>query len=107
MVYTVSLVKISGLSGGERTALESVARALARFAKERAYGYVDRLANAYNPSTARQVLTEALRDLKSLRDRGENVWIPKAEEVEVVLELSERDPSILKVVASLALAMGW
>lgn len=102
------VVKLSELSEGERKALESVARALGYFARERTYGYIDRLANAFNVVTARHVITEALRDLKSERDQGEvRIWLPKAEEVEVVLKLCEKDLSVLKVLASLALAYGW
>ncbi|MCX8205188.1 MAG: hypothetical protein N3H31_06010, partial [Candidatus Nezhaarchaeota archaeon] len=52
----------------------------------------------------RQVLMEALRDLRSMRDRGEDVRLPKPEDVETLLKLSEGDLSILKVVAALALS---
>lgn len=100
-------MKIVELSDEERKAIVNVARALSYFARERAYGYIDRLANAFSASTVRQVLSEAIRDLKSSYDRGEKVFMPKASDVEVILRLSERDPSILKVVSSLAIAYSW
>jgi len=106
-VSGVLVVSLSDLSPEEREAVRSLARALSYFARERAYGYIDRLANAFSILTARHVLTEMLRDLKSERDRGADVWIPKGNEVEKVLEIAEKDLSILKVVASLALAYGW
>ena len=101
-------VRLSALSEDERRALDSIARALSYFARERIYGYIDKLANAFNVVTARHVITEALRDLKSERDRGnEKIWLPRAEDVEVVLKLCEKDLSVLKILASLALAYGW
>ncbi|MEM2498254.1 MAG: hypothetical protein QXR81_07765 [Candidatus Nezhaarchaeales archaeon] len=97
---------LSELKEEEREALENLAKALAYFARGRAYGYIDRLANAFSVVTARQVVTEALRDLRSLRDRGEDAYLPKLKDVEAVLRLSESDLSVLKVVAALALSYG-
>jgi len=101
------MIRLNELSGDEMKALTNIAKALSYFARERAYGYIDRLANAFSTNTVRQVLSEAIRDLKSEYDRGANVFMPKGSDVEIVLRLSERDPSILKVVSSLAIAYGW
>ena len=98
------MVKLSELGESEKQALENLARALSHFAKGRAYGYIDRLANAFSVTTARQVLTEALRDLRSEHDRGESVFLPRPQDVEVLLRLSEEDLSVLKIVAALALS---
>ena len=101
------MLRLRDLGDEDRRAVESVARALSYFAKSKAYGYIDRLANAFSVTTARHVITEALRDLKSERDRDPNVWLPKGDDVERVLKLIEVDLSILKVIASLALSYGW
>lgn len=98
------MVRLRELGESEKQALENLARALSYFARNRAYGYIDRLANAFSIATARQVLTEALRDLKSEHDRGENVFLPRPQDVETVLRLSEDDLSMLKIVAALALS---
>jgi len=97
----------SNLSTDETLAVRNVARGLSYFARERAYGYVDRIANAFSITTLRQVLTEFLRDLKSEQDRGAKIFIPSAKDIETLLKLAERDLSIAKVVASLALAYSW
>jgi len=49
-------------------------------------------------------LTEALRDLRSEHDRGESVFLPRPQDVEVLLRLSEEDLSVLKILAALALS---
>jgi intergrase/recombinase len=100
-------IHYSSLSEEEVSAVRSVARGLSYFARERAYGYIDRVANAFSVTTLRQVLTEFLRDLKSEQDRGAEVFMPSAKDVETFLKLAERDLSIAKVVASLALAYSW
>jgi len=100
-------VRYSGLSEEEVSAVRNVARGLSHFARERVYGYVDRVANAFSVTTLRQVLTEFLRDLKSEQDRGADVFVPSAKDVETFLRVAERDLSIAKVVASLALAYSW
>jgi len=100
-------VRYSGLSEDEVTAVRNVARGLSYFARERVYGYVDRIANAFSVTTLRQVLTEFLRDLKSEQDRSADVFMPSAEDVEKFLRIAEKDLSIAKVVASLALAYSW
>lgn len=101
------MVRVDELSSEELEALRSVARSLSYFARNRIYSYIDRLANAFSVSSVRQVLSEALRDLKSEKDRGEEVWLPKSSDVEVLLRLAEADLSLLKVLASMSLAMGW
>jgi len=101
------MVKVSQLSEEQLESLRSVARALSYFVRNKVYSYVDRLANAFSISSVRQVLSEALRDLKSEKDRGEDVWLPKSSDVETLLKLAEADPSVLKVLASMSIAMGW
>jgi hypothetical protein len=103
-------VMVSSLSDEERKAVINIARALSYFARERAYGYIDRIANAFSQETLRHVLSEALRSLKSERDResGEaKIFMPTASDVETFLKLAERDLSIAKVVASLSIAYSW
>ncbi|MEM2288757.1 MAG: hypothetical protein QXL30_04705 [Sulfolobales archaeon] len=100
-------VSIASLPEKERRSLVNVARALSYFARVRAYGYVDRLANTFSMASLRQVLAEAIRDLKSEYDRGEQVFMPTATDVETFIALAERDLSIAKVAASMALAYSW
>ena len=101
-------LRISSLSEEERRAVLNIARALSYFARERAYGYIDRIANSFSQTTLRQVLSEALRSLKSEWDREpDKVFMPSAGDVELFLKLAERDLSIAKVVSSLALAYSW
>ncbi|MEM1703509.1 MAG: hypothetical protein QW794_04945 [Thermosphaera sp.] len=100
-------VSIASLPEKERRSLVNVARALSYFARVRAYGYVDRLANTFSTASLRQVIAEAIRDLKSEYDRGEQVFMPTATDVETFIALAERDLSIAKVAASLALAYSW
>lgn len=100
-------VSLASLSERERRSLLNVARALSYFARARAYGYVDRLANAFSAVSLRQVLAEAVRDLKSEYDRGERVFMPTASDLETFAALAERDLSIARVAASLALAFSW
>lgn len=103
----MSAVRIGSLSDEELEALRNVAKALSYFVRNRVYSYIDRLANAFSISSVRQVLSEALRDLKSEKDRGENVWLPRPSDIETVLRLSEADLSVLKVLASMAITHGW
>ncbi|MEM4971889.1 MAG: hypothetical protein QXE01_11640 [Sulfolobales archaeon] len=105
-------LKISSLSDEERRALLNIARALSYFARERAYGYIDRIANSFSQATLRHVISEALRSLKSERDRegegGEHkIFMPTASDVEIFLRLAEKDLSVAKIVASLAIAYSW
>jgi len=104
-------LRISSLSEEERRAVLNIARALSYFARERAYGYIDRIANSFSHTTLRHVLSEALRSLKSEWDRepegGHRIFMPTASDVELFLKLAERDLSVAKVVASLALAYSW
>jgi len=100
-------VHYSNLSSKDESAIKNIARGLSYFAREKAYGYIDRVANAFSITTLRHVLSEFLRDLKSEYDRGANVFMPSAEDVEAFLRLAEKDLSIAKVVASLALAYSW
>ncbi len=95
------------LSSEDEIAIKNIARGLSYFARERAYGYIDRMANAFSIITLRHVLSEFLRDLKSEYDRGANVFMPSAKDVEAFLRLAEKDLSIVKIVASLALAYSW
>lgn len=98
------MIKLGELGELEKNAIESLAKALGFFARNRAYGYIDRLANAFSLATARQVLTEVLRDLKSEHDRGESVFLPRPQDVELLLTLCEKDLTVLKIVAALALS---
>ncbi|MGC8987814.1 hypothetical protein [Infirmifilum sp.] len=95
------------LNEEEKKALRNLARGLSYFARERAYGYIDRIANAYSVITLRQVLMEALRDLKSEYDRGEDVFMPTGKDVETFSKLAELDLSFAKIVASLAISYSW
>ena len=85
-------------------ALRSIARMLNAFARERAYGYLDRLANAYSAKAAESVIREALRDARSLRAQGEKIHIPTIDVVERFLRLVESDVSVCSKVVALALA---
>lgn len=100
-------VNLNSLGEEEKKSLWSMAKALSYFAKIRAYGYVDRLANVFSVISLRQVLSEAIRDLKSEYDRGEKVYMPTALDVELFIKLAEKDLSIARVTASLALAYSW
>jgi len=98
---------LTSLNDRDKKAIYNVAKALSYFVKERAYGYIDRLANAFSISTARHVLEEALRDLASLKTRGEEIYMPSKDDIERILNLVEKDLSILKVITALALSEGW
>jgi hypothetical protein len=105
-------LRITSLSDEERRAIINIARALSYFARERAYGYIDRIANSFSQATLRHVISEALRSLKSERDRegegGEHrVFMPTANDLEIFLRLAEKDLSVTKIVASLAIAYSW
>jgi len=107
-----SEVRISSLSDEERRAIMNIARALSYFARERAYGYLDRIANSFSQATLRHVLSESLRSLKSEKDRESEdseykIFMPTASDVEIFLKLAERDLSVAKIVASLAIAYSW
>lgn len=102
-------VRISSLSDEERRAVINIARALSYFARERAYGYIDRIANSFSQSTLRHVISEALRSLKSEKDSedegGERrIFMPSANDVETFLKLAEKDLSVAKIAAALAIA---
>jgi hypothetical protein len=105
-------LRISSLSDEERRAIINIARALSYFARERAYGYIDRIANSFSQATLRHVISEALRSLKSERDRESEgsehrIFMPTANDVEIFLKLAEKDLSMAKIVASLAIAYSW
>jgi len=105
-------LRISSLSDEERRAIINIARALSYFARERAYGYIDRIANSFSQATLRHVISEALRSLKSERDREaegseHRIFMPTANDVEIFLKLAEKDLSVAKIVASLAIAYSW
>jgi hypothetical protein len=107
-----SEVRIGSLSDEERRAIVNIARALSYFARERAYGYLDRIANSFSQATLRHVLSESLRSLKSEKDRESEdseykIFMPTANDVEIFLKLAERDLSVAKIVASLAIAYSW
>jgi len=81
-------LRISSLSDEERRAIINIARALSYFARERAYGYIDRIANSFSQATLRHVISEALRSLKSERDREaedseHRIFMPTANDVEI------------------------
>lgn len=92
------------LSEEEWEALRSIARMLNTFARERAYGYLDRLANAYSSRAAESVIREALRDARSLLAQGTKIHIPSANVIEKFLKLIETDISVCSKVVALALA---
>lgn len=100
-------INLNLLNEEERKSLWSIAKALSYFARVRAYGYVDRLANVFSTISLRQVLSEAIRELKSEYDRGEQIYMPTALDVELFIKIAEKDLSIARVVASLALAYSW
>lgn len=85
-------------------ALMDVARTLRFFVIENKYGYVDRLANAFNKFIAQTALQEAMREARSAADSGEKVHIPSEDIVRRVVDLFHRDLSSAKILASLALA---
>lgn len=97
----------SSLDEDEKKALQNIARAFSYFARTRAYGYIDRLANTFSVISLRQVLIEALRDLKSEFDRGEKVFMPTGTDIENFIKIAEKDLSLVKVAMSLALALSW
>ena len=74
------------------------------FAREKAFGYLDRLANAYNPKAAEAVLREALRDARSLLGQGVKIHIPNTETIEKFLKLVTKDINVCNKVVALALA---
>ena len=107
--------------------MRNVARGLKVFAAQRAFGYIDRLANAFSVESLRQILYEFLRDLgveesqarvvkrddrevkvvEVSKESGKKelveLFMPSARDIETLLSLAEKDISIAKVVASLAL----
>lgn len=107
LMHTARSIYLTQLSDEERKALDNLAKAFSYFARERAYGYIDRLANTYSIASLRLVLEEALRALKSERDRGETIFMPTGRDVETFMTLVERDLDLTKIVASLALAYSF
>lgn len=99
-----TLKKGSQFDEAEWDALMDVARTLRFFVIESKYGYVDRLANAFNKFIAETALQEALREARSAADSGERVHIPSEDVVRKVVDLFHRDLSSAKILASLALA---
>ncbi|MCS6785167.1 MAG: hypothetical protein NZ581_08255 [Candidatus Caldarchaeum sp.] len=81
-----------------------VARTLRYFVIESKYGYVDRLANAFNSFIAETALEEAMREARTAADSGELVHIPSEENVRKVIELLGKDLNAAKVLAALSLA---
>lgn len=98
---------MDSLDEREWIALQNIARAFSYFARMRAYGYIDRLANVFSTTSLRQVLVEALRDLKSEFDRGERIFMPTSIDVENFIKIAEKDLSLVKVAMSIALASSW
>jgi len=94
----------NSLSEGDWEVLREIAKMLNVFAKEKAYGYLDRLANAYSAKAAELVLREALRDARSLLGQGTWIPIPRANVVERFLKLVEKDINVCTKVVALALA---
>lgn len=84
--------------------LREVASMLNTFVREGAFGYPDRLANAYSPRTAETVIREALRDARSLLRQGTKIYIPTIEVIEKFLKLVEKDVNVCSKVVALALA---
>ncbi|MEM2871920.1 MAG: hypothetical protein QXJ55_08365 [Candidatus Caldarchaeum sp.] len=88
----------------EWSSLMDVARTLRYFVMESRYGYVDRLANAFNNFIAETALQEAMREARSAADSGEKVHLPSESVVREVVDLFHRDLSAAKVLAGLSLA---
>jgi len=92
------------LSEKEWNAVKDLASMLRYFVRSRKYGYVDRLANAYNPTIAEITIREALREARSAFDQNEKVHLPSESNVRQVIELINKDLSIAGILAALALA---
>ncbi len=93
------------LSKEEWDAIKDFARTLRYFARSRKYGYIDRLANAYNPTIAEITIREVLREARSAFDQNEKVHLPSANVVQKVVELISRDLSVASILAALALTL--
>ncbi len=91
-------------SEDEWNAVRDLASMLRYFVRSRKYGYIDRLANAYNPMVAEITIREALREARSAFDQNEKVHLPSEDNVRRVIELISRDLSVAGILAALALA---
>jgi len=85
-------------------AVRDLASMFRYFVRNRKYGYVDRLANAYNPRVAEITIREALREARSAFDQNEKVHLPSEDNVKRVIELINKDLSIAGLLAALSLA---
>ncbi|MDJ0271872.1 MAG: hypothetical protein QXN23_07380 [Candidatus Caldarchaeum sp.] len=103
-MQTEVLAQESRFKEEEWSSLLDVARTFRYFVFESKYGYVDRLANAFNHRIAEVAVMEALREARSAADAGEKVHIPSETHVRKVVELMKKDLSAAKVLAALALA---
>jgi hypothetical protein len=83
--------------------LKDVARTIRYFVRDRKYGYVDKLANAFTAQVAEVALREAIRDARSAADQGEKVHLPSDNVIKDLIELLKRDLSAAGVLATLAL----
>ncbi|BAN89820.1 hypothetical protein [Aeropyrum camini] len=86
--------------GGEKQKgglLQPIVDILAFFAAARQYGYVDILANALDPLTAKEALINAIRDYKSVCSKSD--YVERSDGVKV--KCPKVDPSTLEA------AVGW
>jgi len=86
--------------------LRDVAKLLKYFVKEHKYRYIDSLANAYNPKVAELILREALREAKSAKDQGADVYLPSEDSLIRFIEMISEDLSVTGIVAALSLTGG-
>jgi len=63
------------------------------------YGYIDRLANPYQPKVIEVTLQEALREARSA-----DYWVPSADVIRKFIELCNKDLSYATITSALALA---